>query len=104
TAHVRAHVEQMAGGTHLSGGRRARLGGVARRHDELVSVPPRMHGREQQSPYRLQLTGQPELPVELARTATLGLPQLSGSEKNAECDGQIEPTAFLRQLRGSEAH
>src|SRR5262252_3333435 len=93
----------MTGRTYQSRCSRARLGSVADRHDELLRVLPRMQGGEQQPPHGLEFPGEPELPIELAGPLGRTGMQLSGGHQYPECDRQIESSALLRQLGGSEA-
>ena len=60
-----ADLEEVPGGTYLSRCSRTGLTGVATGHDELVILPPRVRGGEQESTHRFELPREPKLTVEL---------------------------------------
>jgi len=66
-AHVRTDFEQITSGASEARCDRARFGSVGLRHDELVALHTGMRGRNQQAADRLELAGETELAVKLAR-------------------------------------
>ncbi len=69
-----------------------------------MSVATGMSGREQNATHGFEFSPESQLAVELTRRriAEQCLPELSGGDQDAEGDGQLEPAAFLRDLRRRE--
>ena len=105
---MRTHLEEMTRSAHLRRRHRAGLRGIGARHDELVPVPRGVRRREQQAAHGLELSGETQLAVELARhVSPAGVSRradLTGGQQNSERDRQIEATALLGQIRGRETH
>ena len=99
-AEMPAHLEQVTGRAHPLGGHDAGLGGVGPRHHELVTLLLRVRGGEEQSSHGLELAGEAQLAVELARLAaptpsSAAGPNLPGGDEDSERNGEVEPSALL---------
>ncbi len=106
---VRADLEQVIGAPDKDSRGFSHFVDIRTRNDDLMANLRGACCREQQAPGRLQLAAERKLAVELAirkirRALARGNLDLARCDENPECDGKVEPPAFLGQVGGREIH